>query len=228
MKIPFSLYDPWFISLATLALTLMVSLLVARVGNRIRSLWGNFSGTYLAITGPHFSPMLVLELVKCFHIGNRIKRKILGVCFAQLDDDKLSYIADNEGVYRFEGSVDERLFVLSYFTVVRGAKGTGTLTLQADGSGRVFSGGWSGFDEGQVVTSSPCMWIKVNKELYSRRNRQLILREAERVLSEEQNPWTMNYFSYFPMKGGTGKSRFLAEYYPKAKSRESKQEKEEK
>jgi hypothetical protein len=184
MNIPAWIYDPWFISLATVVITLLAEPLLTLLVINIRSWFGSFSGTYLELTLRQDAKSAVVEIVKCQHIGDRVQGNVKGISFVELRDGKLIELAQNEGKYKLSGNVDERILVLSYYTTNRGAKGSGTMILEADSSGRIFKGVWAGFDEGQVA-SSVCIWVRINNELS--KNRAAVLEEAKKILLIERS-----------------------------------------
>jgi hypothetical protein len=218
MIIPPWIYDDWFIALASIIVALAVEPLILALIRRIRSLFGDFSGTYLAITGQPFSDARVIEVAKCRHVGSRVQGRILGVSFVELRDEGLVEIAPNNSKYKLSGIVDERLLVLSYHTNVRGAKGSGTLTLHADGSGRVFTGVWAGLDRGKVL-NSPCIWVRVDNKLASPSKRKVVLQEARKVLSTEQSPWRKSRIIFLAGQGGIGKTAIAREISEAAKEK---------
>lgn len=208
MNLPLWVYDPWFISLITALFTLALGPILKILSNKIRSLRGSFSGIYLAMTSHPGSDDVVIELVKCRHIGNKIEGKIYGISFAEFNNEKLTELTSNDAIYQFKGFVDERVLVLSYNTKKRSAKASGSLTLEGDSPGKVFTGFWSGFDGGRIA-SSPCIWIKGNKKIASLKNRTPILEEAERFLAIEKSPWINKKSSevfYVAGQGGVGKT----------------------
>lgn len=155
---------------------------------------GDFSGIYLAITRQLLPDEFLIEIVQCQQVGSQLEGKISRTSFVQLNNDELVEISRLRGSYSFSGTVNERLFVLSYYTNVRGAKAAGSLTLQGDYSGKVFEGIWAGFEQGYII-GTRCMWIRVNKKLASPVNREALLKEAKKFLyiyyvqsSEEETP----------------------------------------
>jgi hypothetical protein len=190
MNIPAWVYDPWFISIATLFLTLLAEPLFAGLVRKVRSWFGAFTGTYLAITGHQGGSDRLVELVKCQHIGDSVRGKIFGVAHVEMGDGKLVEKVCNNAVYRFTGTVTDRLFVLSYRTTRRGAKAAGTITLQLDSSGRILKGIWGGFDAGEVK-SAPCEWVRVRSGRLSLRNRAAIVQEVKRMNTLGPLRWSM-------------------------------------
>ncbi len=229
MSLPSLVYDAWFISIASIILAVVLEPLFKKAIGNIRALYGSFSGTYIALSGEPGKGSVVVEIVKCKHIGQKILGKIDGVTFARVEQNgELVEVSGNDGQYKFNGIVDERTLVLSFHSTLRGVKGSGTLTLQGDSSGKVFTGVWSGFDV-KNIASSPCIWIKADKNLDVKKGKEAILKEAQRFLTLEKSPWNTGRASVFYLQGvgGLGKTALLSElleYVPEQESEEGQDE----
>lgn len=173
------LNNNWFVSIASIFLGFIFIPLLNRVG----ALFGKFSGKYIAVTFQPDEPEVLVEMVECKHFGEKIYGKIFGVCFAHFEDSTLTLSNNNTGKYKFEGFVDERLFVLSYFTTIKTAKNAGTITLQGYGSGTVFEGVWGGFAHNQVI-GSKCVWFLTKGKLHPSKDRNIILDLASKAIKE--------------------------------------------
>jgi len=149
--------------------------------NNIRPLFGVFTGTYLAITVHPDQPILI-EIVECKHTGKKLNGKIHGVSFVDYEGSKLVELQPNTGQYKFTGTVAERLFVLSYYTTTPGLKNSGTLTLQGDSAGRRFIGIWAGYTI-DSVSSSPCIWVRINDDSTSPVTNETLLKTTEWILA---------------------------------------------
>ena len=179
-------------------MSIFLGLLITPLLNRSGALFGRFSGKYIAVTfQPAKTDRFLLEIVTCHHVGNKVFGRIEGVCFAQQKGDDLVALDNNKGKYKFEGFVDERLFVISYSTTIRGAKGAGTLTLQGDGSGTVFDGVWGGYDEGKVI-GTRCIWFLYRGRLDPKNDKNLLIESARKALNL--------YYFQFDAVGNSAKS----------------------
>lgn len=173
------LNNNWFVSIVSIFLGFLIIPLL----NRIGALFGKFSGKYIAVTFQPAEQEVLVEMVECKHFGEKIYGKIFGVCFAHYENNTFTLSKNNVGKYKFEGFVDERLFVLSYFTTIKTAKNAGTITLQGNGSGTAFEGVWGGFAHNQVV-GSKCIWFLAKGKLNPIKDRNIILDLASKAINE--------------------------------------------
>jgi len=204
--------NPWTIAAVTVVVTLVASPALAGIARYVRSMRGAFTGSYVSITTRRYSDAVVIETVRCRHFGQQIRGRIRGVLFASRKEGELTSIAENRGIYRFSGRVDERLLVMSYYALVKGVKGSGTLTLQVNDTGDVFIGEQSEYQSSRYnglrdqVSSSPCIWVKVDRRLQKPRYEDELVGVAKRVLrswpSNSVEPHAMLIHGHF----GSGKS----------------------
>lgn len=177
----------WFISIVSSLITLLVVPLINFLYNFIKSRYGVFSGNYIAITNSPDTGHYIFEFVKCNHIKNNLKGRIYGIAFAQKTKD-LVEINKQHKEYVFSGNVTERLFVISYRPIEKGNISLGTIALYGNAGGKIFTGIWSGLEEGEVVSES-CVWYKCSSKLSYRKDYDKILEEAENfVKGDVVNP----------------------------------------
>lgn len=180
--------NPWIIALVTFIATVFITPLFSFLLRTLKSAFGAFSGQYLGLTGDFRSGPILLEDVKCRHVGSQVFGKIIGV--ATLDDDKnegrIKESQSNKGKYRFSGFVDGRLLLISYHTTIRSAHSSGSLALKADSSGNIFSGRWVGQVDDNIETA-PCWWIKLTPTISSKRRRQAFIQQAISYLEMPQD-----------------------------------------
>lgn len=190
------IHNDWFISIGSSIIMLIIVPAFTFVINNIRSRYGIFSGTYIAITGEPGRKDKIVELVQCMHIKNAIKGKIYGVAYLKYGGSN-EEIQANKNVFRFKGNVQERLLVAFYRPVAKGDLSAGTLTLNGNTAGTLFSGTWSGLEAGEV-DSSHCKWIKCKRKLNLKKDYDLII---DQVKMNSSDTYTIM------MDNATGKSR---------------------
>lgn len=167
----------WVVSIVSSIITLLIVPAFIYIRNLIRSRKGVFTGTYIAITELRYTREKIVELVKCRHIGKKVKGKIWGVVSFSNDTPEQN-IQNLPNSYKFNGSVSERLLVISYYSIAKGDQSAGSLALNGNTTGTVFSGIWCGLEEGRIVSSS-CTWIKSDKEFDLSRDRDEIINRVK-------------------------------------------------
>jgi hypothetical protein len=216
------LQNPWVISILSAILTAIIIPISIYIIKYIRSLFGVFSGQYLAITGNIFDGPILIEDVVCHHINNRLRGTIRGVAIIEYKakNQSLSIISESHTSYKFTGYIDERLLVISYFSKLKGVQSTGTISLKCDSSGRIFSGVWSGIVT-EFIESSHCIWIRMIPKISSTRKKDEFLSNAKTFLTHlnnnsnfQFNPTKRNTF--INRKPGLGKSILVFEPHGKS------------
>lgn len=145
-------------SLGTLALLFLIQIIV----KSLQSLFGEFSGQYLAITGDPLSGTALIEFVECKHIRESLTGTVKGVSNLHLDlSTGIISMVKNAGKYRFNGFVDHRLFNISYRTILPGVESGGSIAMKCDSSGKTFTGIWAGLEEG-TIQNAACTWVRIN------------------------------------------------------------------
>ena len=173
------LRDPWMIAATTVVVTVAVVPLVSFCVRRIKGWFGAFSGQYLALTGDLKDGLILVEDVKCRHIGDRLTGIIRGVATLEIDTHtgQPKETAENKGKYSFVGFVDERLLVISYRSIIRAVHSSGSITLKADNVGRALFGTWAGLIE-EAVETAPCAWLRAIPPISSKKKRDVFISYA--------------------------------------------------
>jgi hypothetical protein len=193
---------PWFVGVVSGLVGAFLYPLFTSAWNWLRACLGPFTGRYIAFTGPGQDGYVLIEDVRCRHNGTRISGTIYGVAFVKLDTESgvITEASENTGIYRFRGFVDERVFVISYRTLIPGLQSSGSITLQGDTLGKIFSGSWAGV-AGDKISHNSCAWVRLKPSVSSRRNRSEFLRRAKEELSfgvlerSKTAKWSkLNYF----------------------------------
>ncbi len=179
------IHEPWAIAGFSSFATAVAVPLFNLLANKLRSLFGAFSGQYIGYTWKSSSKQLLLEDVRCRHIGKNLAGKIYGVTVLEAESDlkQMKEIEDNKGVYCFKGFIDERLVLLSYRTVIPGVRSSGSITMNADSNGQMFFGNWAGM-VGSHIDSAHCMWVKSVPQISSRKHRDKFIAQAKKFLSD--------------------------------------------
>lgn len=159
--------NPWFIALATIPLTYLVSLALSILVEWIRSQQGRLTGTYLSLTRDKGNGLLA-ELVQCRHVGHRLHGSIHALCRIPLHEGQVIHLGDEEANYKFSGRIAGPLLSLSYWAP-RKAENGGTFTFMSTVMGDMFEGVWSGLNEAQRVGNGKCIWIRVNRREFPKR-----------------------------------------------------------
>jgi hypothetical protein len=172
VTLPAIFEDQWFVGIVSGVVVGPILFLLGKAISRIRELSGPFSGTYIALSTWSDASVVLVEEVSCRHYGTKLSGSIRGVTVLRVDHSsgKIDESERNDGCYRFVGSVDERLLVLSYRSSHRGYRSAGTVALQGNDAATVFAGAWAGLASGRI-THSECTWVKQTRSLSSRRNR---------------------------------------------------------
>ena len=169
-----ALENPWFLGVTSSLIGAMLYLLLSKGYERLKACFGPFSGQYIALTWqpqPTGEIFIEIEDVRCHNNGRNISGRIYGVAYGKLEDTRMfSELGENKGIYRFDGFVDERVFVVSYRTMIRALHSCGAIALLGDSSGRVFMGSWAGL-AGEEITDNFCVWIKMERRVSSQRKR---------------------------------------------------------
>ncbi len=202
------LYDSWFVSIVSIFIGLAIEPIVRGAINYVRSRFGAFTGVYLALTGQPDETILV-ECVHAKHVGRRFYGRITGLAFVRLDrvgrknmSYKAAVVAKSTARYRFDGSISERVFVVSYHTTITAVRNSGAITLNANDLGSTLTGMWGGFDNG-IVKSASCIWHKISAIDTSKLEDQSYLESLVSKFAEG------DYGSFGSVIGGVGKSRLL-------------------
>jgi len=149
--------------------------------------FGAFSGQYIAFTWGQNGDTVLVEEVRCRQVSNRLEGTIHGVAFLMYDRDKRRFavLAENKGVYRFTGFVDQRLFVVSYQTLIPAQHSAGVIAIKADSSGLFCDGSWAGL-VGDTVQTSSCQWTKLHPPISALEKRSEFLQKAMQYITVSQ------------------------------------------
>lgn len=202
--------NTWFIAFTSSVITALVILPGLRgIWKRLRSLFGIFSGQYIAFTWAWPEQKILLEEVSCRHIGDTLIGRIRGVAILKKEpkSKEVQEVATNKGVYKFIGSVNERLFVISYKTTIPALRSSGAIALQGDSKGKVFSGGWVGLVE-ERVEHAQCTWLMIDKKISWKRNREQLIEYAKDIISSMETSYdSSKIIKILSMIGDIGKGR---------------------
>lgn len=122
---------------------------------------GPFSGTYMGSAWSPDLPMFLLDRVYCRQIGERVRGHINNLGVFQWEEDNGSYrcVTQPNTQLTFNGSIRERLFMITYESPRAEENNRGVITLQGNTSGRLFRGQWAGLVENKVETGR-CEWMR--------------------------------------------------------------------
>jgi len=181
--------NAWFISIASILITLAVTPALQGVSDWVRSRRGGLTGTYLALSQTGGPESLLAEIVQCQHVGDALKGTITARAeFALGSDGTVKNSTSTAGEYEFAGRLRSRQLQLSYWSPAKASQNGGTMTMVLDASGTIFRGVWSGTAEDEGIITGPCMWIKG----YSGgRNMDIgrLAQMTESALHSIANPW---------------------------------------
>ena len=221
---PAVLSSPWFVAIASSLVTAIVIVTVKFLSTWLKSRFGMFSGQYMALTWTRDDSEVLLEDVSCRHVGNTLTGRIRGVAVLRRkpESHEVEEVAPNGGLYRFSGSVQERVFVVSYRTCIRALNSAGAIALLGDHSGTIFLGSWAGLDQGKVQHAR-CVWFVLHPRISSRRQREAFLDMARNYVAfgatgsdPNQLPSKLLCMAQRYGKPGMGKSAVLASMLGKA------------
>ncbi len=186
--------NPWTIALLSSLTTAVVIPFLSVIIKKVRSCFGVFSGQYIGLTGNLNSNHILLEDVRCKQIGNKLIGKIYGVAIIEKLDKELKYREKmkNVGKYKFRGFVDERIFVISYRTVIPAQHSSGAIALDGNSMGTLHRGIWTGLVEDSIEQSA-CRWIKLPRKISSKRNQAAFISEALEYLNSNRKDSTRIY-----------------------------------
>lgn len=198
------LYDPWFISLATLILTLIVQPSITSAYKYFRSRFGAFSGSYLALTKYENTDQILIEEINIKHIGDNIGGKISSYGVATVNEGVVTDIEKFQGDDAFEGFVDGRVIVGSYKTKSTRQNSSGSIVLKADSSGDIFSGSSTGYED-IFVQSGECYWVHNKIDFLKEKEEAVVTKinsiitaltlytSREKLLETINNQWNSSY-----------------------------------
>jgi hypothetical protein len=174
------LYDPWFIATITFFASITVAPGLQNAFNKIRSVFGEFTGYYICLTENIESTGYLVEEVMLRQIGNRVYGKIASIgLYRQIENEKKLEIARrSEGRYDFRGFINNRLMVFSYNTTIKAAHSAGAFTIRINNSGNVADGEWSGLVEDRVI-STPSKFVRIQGSISKKSND-----EASQLISD--------------------------------------------
>lgn len=208
------IYNPWLIAAVSFVASAVIAPALFKIINRIRELYGAFSGQYLAYTFDTEQSMILLEDVRCHHRGSKISGKIYGVAYFVYDRSLQGFRehSANEGKYRFDGWIEDRQFVISYHSIIRTVHSVGSITLMSDDIGALNYGRWAG-SIGHEIASAPCLWVRVHQTISSRTKRRDFIAAALRFINEAYESAELAEFSHIRKSKGTrtGKTRYMME-----------------
>lgn len=201
------IYDPWFIAIGSVVITLIIQPSLLYLVHKIRSQFGCFSGDYLVITKFSKSDQILIESIKCRHVGDSISGEIVSFCVANLNEGAVDSFSRLRSKYNLEGFVDGRVIVGSYKTKSKRQNSSGTLVLKADSGGSIFSGTSTGYED-MFVQTGDCYWLYNQTGLLSKTNEEIIkglnkiygaillYTSREKLLNRLNEQWNIEYGNY--------------------------------
>ena len=134
------IYDPWFIAIVSFIVTVTAVPFFNYLIKIARSRFGIFSGQYMGFTWKSKGTKILVEDIRVRNIGNTISGAIKGIAVFDFDPalKQIKSVRKNKGVYQFKGASDERLFVISYKTLIRNLHSAGAIALQGDSQEDIF------------------------------------------------------------------------------------------
>jgi hypothetical protein len=150
----------WLVSLASIVITVAVTPTLQRASDWVRSRRGALTGTYLALSQVGSPESLIAEIIRCRHVGDRLKGTIQARAEYEISRAEIVSLAEVKGTYRFTGRVRSRQVLLNYWSPDRASQNGGTMTMAIEADGLTFLGIWCGTATTGQVTSGQCTWIK--------------------------------------------------------------------
>ena len=182
----------WVISLISILIAFAVTPSLQKAGEWIQARRGALTGTYLALSQDTGPSDLVAEIIECHHIGPKLKGRILTWAAVSLETTGTSVGIDDSvrgATYSFDGRLQARQALLSYWDDAKASQFGGTLTIGLDTSGRVFQGIWSGTASDGKIIFGPCVWIKNTSSAVRDMNSDQLAKYIQAVLGDIENPW---------------------------------------
>lgn len=182
--------NEWVVSISSIVLGVAVTPVLQRGWSWLLSRRGKLTGSYLALSQVTMQPKILVEQVRCRHIGNRLYGRILARAEFVLGADEWSEAVSptEPASYRFDARLRERKMLLAYWSTARASANGGTLTMNLDDYGAVFRGAWSGMGADGEVLSFPCIWFRRFDDLSKRETNELV-EAAVGFLRAFPNPW---------------------------------------
>jgi hypothetical protein len=182
----------WVISLVSILIAFAVTPFLQKAVDWIQARRGELTGTYLALSQDDGPSTLVVEIIQCQHMGPRLKGKIITWAVASLGTVGTSVNIDDSSrgaTYSFDGRLQARQALLSYWDDAKASQFGGTLTIGLDASGSVFRGIWSGTAANGQIVSGPCVWIiNIRPDIHDMDSDQLG-KYIQNLIGEIENPW---------------------------------------
>jgi hypothetical protein len=159
----------WFVSMATLAIALVVSPLIAAFGTWFRARRGPLTGTYLALSDSEEPGQMLVETVRLSQVGVRVKGQIRARAYISVDESgDLGSLEPAEGSFRFEGRVAGRQVLIAYWDSAKASQNGGNITSVIGSPGSWAAGRWVGLKNEEELTSGQCLWVCIEaKKLLS-------------------------------------------------------------
>lgn len=219
MKIEEVIKNPWIISIVSAIVAALVIPLFIFIFKKLRSMFGIFSGQYIAMTGDFNCGPILIEDVRCHHFKNLLYGKIFGVAILKQNPENgdFMFFAENKAKYKLSGFVDERVFVISYNSKISGVQSSGAIALKGDTSGKIFGGIWSGIVT-ESIESAYCIWSRLRPKISSKRKKEDFISNAENLIKSYillYNQGSMSDVLNFSGEISKGKSRIS--YFPYTK-----------
>lgn len=151
---------------------------------------GALTGTYIALTQTDGTQALLTEIVRCRHIGQRVKGNIAARARLTLGGGgNVEQFVPVAATYQFAGRVRARQVVLSYWSAPRASHHGGAMTMVLDAKGMAFQGIWCGMAPDGQVMSGPCLWIKASDDAVADLDTGQLAARVESALRLIANPW---------------------------------------
>lgn len=184
--------NAWVISLASIAITIVVTALWKRTSEWIQTRHGDLTGTYLALSEENAPARVVVEVVHCRHISKNLKGSITARAQLALDIAPLAvvrYWTSRKADYSFTGRIQERQALINYWGNEKASQNGGTMTMRLDANGQVLRGIWCGAASNGQIIDGPCMWIRDDSSDIKNMNVDQFSEYIERLLGSIDNPW---------------------------------------
>jgi hypothetical protein len=209
----------WLISLASIVITVIVTPWFYKLSDWAKARHGFLTGTYLALSESGGPRTLVAELIRCKHIGEKLKGDIIALEQITFDHEgTVTCRVRAAATYDFTGRMHARQGLINYWSTNKASQNGGTMTMNLDASGGVFQGIWCGTGTNGDVVSGPCMWITESGDRNRRFATPELSEKIEYTLQVIPNPWIKR--SSVP-KGAKGVSLQKMMFYQKALRPES-------
>jgi hypothetical protein len=194
--------NAWVISLASIAITIVVTALWKRTSEWIQARHGDLTGTYLALSQEGGTPVrVVAEVVDCRHIGENLKGSITALAHLALGTTQavVNYFAPHNADYSFTGRIQERQALINYWGNEKASQNGGTMTMRLDDTGRALRGIWSGAASNGQIINGPCMWIKTEVDIQGMSAAQCS-QYIDYLLHTTENPWNIDLSREYDIK----------------------------